>query len=531
MRRIDFGRVVLYLVFASFGLIACNSATTPEPNEPVIAEAIETPVPVPTTTNPTVIPTQAQSVAPATEPTRAALTPTQIRPPASPTPEPSPTPLLYIVEEYDTLLGIAIDFDTTVEALTVANGINENDFLQIGQELIIPTTVEATAMANAEPIEPPADAAITQTGSVSEAAVTNTTASEVTTENTPEVGVGAESEPPAAPQQASSSRALTVKPSPALDVARPANINPLTGLPVDDPSTLQRRPLMVRIGNDAGARTSQAGLNSADIVYEEITEWWVTRFTAIFLAETPTTVAPIRSARLINVQLVPQYQGALAHSGGSDPVRWEISQAPMVNLDEFYNALPYYYRPNEGWQTRLAVDTVAARDYMVATETESPVSLHGFLFSDTIEKGEPGENIYIPYPRATTFTQWRYDPATGKYARWAAGQPLWDANGLGQVAASNVIIYFAEHQETDIVEDSNGATSIRILVNGQGVAWFFRDGKLNKGFWQTDGTRTPYFGYEDGSPYSLKPGNTWIEVVPTYFTIGLNSPDEASARP
>jgi hypothetical protein len=92
-----------------------------------------------------------------------------------------------------------------------------------------------------------------------------------------------------------------------------------------------------------------------------------------------------------------------------------------------------------------------------------------------------------------------------------------------------VIIYFAEHQETEIVEDANGATSIRIIVNGKGPAWFFRDGKLNKGFWETDGTRTPYFAYEDGSPYHLKPGNTWVEVVPPYFTIGLNSPDEAGS--
>ena len=101
----------------------------------------------------------------------------------------------------------------------------------------------------------------------------------------------------------------------------------------------------------------------------------------------------------------------------------------------------------------------------------------------------------------------------------------------GQVAADNVIVYFAEHRETDIVEDSNGATSIRIMVNGQGPASFFRDGKLNKGSWASDGSRTPYFTHEDGTPYALKPGNTWVEVVPTYFKIGLNSPDEASSRP
>ncbi|HRV96475.1 MAG TPA: DUF3048 C-terminal domain-containing protein, partial [Anaerolineae bacterium] len=73
-----------------------------------------------------------------------------------------------------------------------------------------------------------------------------------------------------------------------------------------------------------------------------------------------------------------------------------------------------------------------------------------------------------------------------------------------------------------------GATSVRIIVNGAGRAWFFRDGKLTKGYWQTDGTRPPYFSTEDGEPYGLKPGNSWIQLVPVDYTIGLNSADEAS---
>jgi LysM repeat protein len=423
---------------------------------------------------------------------------------------------VYVVEEYDTLLGIAINFDTTTEAIAAANGINENDFLQIGQELIIPADGTAASGDGQPATENQTIVSASPTGVETQGNSAPVVANSITTENATEITQAA---------------APALEPPPNIKINRPANINPLTGLPVSDPSVLQRRPLLVRIGNDTGVRTSQAGLNSADMVYEEITEWWVTRFTAIYLSETPNTVAPVRSARLINVQLVPQYQGALAHSGGSDPVRWEISQAPLVNLDEFYNPAPYYYRPNEGWQTRLAIDTVAARNYMQAKGVEALVSLHGFLFSDTIESGQPVDNIYIPYPRATTFTQWRYDPGSGKYLRFAADAPLYDANGLGQVAASNVIIYFAEHQETDIVEDANGATSIRIIVNGKGPAWFFRDGKLNKGFWQTDGTRTPYFGFEDGSPYPLRPGNTWVEVTPTYFIIGLDDPTAASSRP
>ena len=230
------------------------------------------------------------------------------------------------------------------------------------------------------------------------------------------------------------------------------------------------------------------------------------------------------------MQLGPQYQGAVAHSGGSDGVRWEISQAPIANLDEFYNMAPYFYRENEGWQTRLAIDGQAARNYMVANGLEASVTQVGFPFSDAPEDGDPAPDIYIPYPQVTSFTEWHYDSVSGKYLRWIDGAALVDSGDGQQVSAANVIVYFAEHLETDIVEDSNGMTAIRMQVNGTGPAWMFRDGLLTQGTWQSDGTRTPFFRKADGSTYSLKPGNTWIEVVPSWFTIGLNSADEASSR-
>jgi LysM repeat protein len=502
--------VTFFLLLMAARLAACGSADTPPGVTPYPAQT-PTGTDAPVMRVLTATPTLAVAKEPTFTPQPSVVVPTPTPIPLPPT----PTPHLYAVQQYDTLLGLALEFDTSIEVLVAANGLNENDFLQIGQKLIIPAPGQVMTPTIAA--KPKATIVVTSTAPISKTTLVTAT---------PVLSQVEQNQPTPSPL-AVSTAAVVASSLPTF--SHPANINPLTGLTVDDPATLQRRPLLVRVGNDPAARP-QVGLNSADMVYEEIAEWWITRFTAIFLAETPTTVGPVRSARLINVQLVPQYQGALAHSGGSDPVRWEISQAPLVNLDEFYNRSPYFYRPNEGWQTRLSLNAVSARDYMQKKGFESPVSLQGFLFSNTVEGGESGENIYVPYPRVTSLTEWHYNPASGQYLRWVSGQPLNDFNG-GQIAASNVIIYFADHQATDIIEDTNNATSIRIIVNGKGAAWFFRDGKLNKGSWETDGSRTPYFAYEDGRPYALKPGRTWVEVAPTYFTIGLNSFDEASAKP
>ncbi len=468
--------VAMFIVLAA-GLTACSSEAAPTPASPVAA-ATSTHTPAPTVSLPTAGPTK----------TPAPPTPTSTRTTAAtPTPTPSPTPQIYAVKETDTLLGIALQFNTTVEALLAANNLTENDFLQIGQKLVIPTPAPTAT------VPPPATLAAASGVALPAPQVFNLP---------------------------------TVPP-----INRAANINPLTGLPVSDPAALQHRPLMVRVGNDVGARGSQLGLNSADMVYEEIAEWWVTRFSAIFLSNIPDLVAPIRSARLINTQLGPQYQAAVAHSGGSDPVRWQMTQIPIANLDQWFHGDLFFHRPNEGWMTRAAFKAGEAYAYLAKKGLDAPVKLRGFNFSPTINQGEAAPNVFIPYPQATSFTQWAYNPAAGKYLRRIKDAPLVDAADGQQISAYNVVVYFADHQETDIVEDSSGGKSIQITINGRGPAWFFRDGKLNKGYWLTDGSQTPYFTYEDGSPYPLKPGNTWVEVVPTSYKIGLNSADEASSRP
>jgi murein DD-endopeptidase MepM/ murein hydrolase activator NlpD len=54
------------------------------------------------------------------------------------TPTVTPTPIVHVVQQGDTLQAIAFDFGVSVDALQRANGIENPQFLQIGQRLIIP---------------------------------------------------------------------------------------------------------------------------------------------------------------------------------------------------------------------------------------------------------------------------------------------------------------------------------------------------------------------------------------------------------
>lgn len=324
---------------------------------------------------------------------------------------------------------------------------------------------------------------------------------------------------------ATPTRTPTATPRPSPTPTPNPNVNPLTGLVVEDPALLRRPPILARIGNDAPIRP-QAGLGSADIVYEDIMDGWsVTRLTAIFLSEDPEVVGPIRSARLVSIELANQYQGALVHSGASDQVRWLISQESFTNLDEFYHPQPFYYVDELGWMGRLHTSAPAIREYLEANEWNEPVRLRGFLFSDETPEGEPAESIYIPYPGSSDVT-FEYDAGSGTYLRWVAGVPHTDRITGEQLAVSNVIVQFVEHQATDIVEDSNGATSIRMVMTGRGEAWILRDGVVVRGYWEREAEdEMTRFVDEEGDEIPLKPGRTWVELAPPGYEIEM---DQAS---
>ena len=310
-------------------------------------------------------------------------------------------------------------------------------------------------------------------------------------------------------------RTPTLTPTPT----RNPRINPLTGLEVADVAQLQRKPVLVRVGNDPPIRP-QAGLSQADIIYEDIMDGWsVTRLTAIFLANDPEEVGPVRSARLVSIELANQYQGALVHSGASDKVRWYISQEDFVNLDEFFHPKPFYYINSLGWMGRLRTSLPTIREYMKERGFDSPVELRGFSFSKDVPKGEAALVVMVPYPESSAVT-FRYDEESGQYLRWVRGAPHTDSETGEQLAVSNVIVQFCEHQATDIVEDTNGATSIRIVMMGSGPAWLFRDGALVKGTWERNEKHklTRFIG-EGGQELALKPGQTWVELVPPDYEI------------
>lgn len=323
------------------------------------------------------------------------------------------------------------------------------------------------------------------------------------------------------------------------------NINPLTGVVVTDTAILQRRPIQVCINNMPVARP-QYGLAQADIVYEYVMDGWaVTRFTAIYLGQEAGRIGPVRSARLINLHLGPMYDSALVASGASIEVRWLLRNKGVypyldIDLDDSSNT-SYSTSIGTHWETRLQTSTSALRRWLQKIGKERPVSVKPLAFSTQTPSSPSGlgKSLHVPYP-ASSVADWVYNASTERYLRSVEGVAHGDGATGKQLDADNVVVIYAQHGKTSIIEDSLGDTSIQIGLAGEGRCILLREGQAWECTWSWDApldaatvatgdtvivpgpTDKPLVLVgTDGKALSLKPGRTWFEVVPTDYRVAV----------
>jgi hypothetical protein len=315
----------------------------------------------------------------------------------------------------------------------------------------------------------------------------------------------------------------TATPWPTFD----PNTCPLTGLTVSAPALLDRRPLAIKIQNAPLSRP-QAGLPQADIVYEHLSEAGITRFTGIYLCQDVDKIGSVRSARFIDLEIPAMYRSLMAFSGTSPGL------LPKFTNADFYDRIFWYdrginsagfYRDTELRKQGVPIEhTLFAEPDKIWEMAEEqginqPQELEGLVFDpDVPEGGQPATSIHIPYPHRQMIVDYRYDKETGTYLRWDGGERHVDAVTGEQISATNVIVLYANHVDADFYEDypRTNHPSVQIQLWGTGPAVIFRDGQAFEGLWARP-QREDMVVFRDPAgqvPIPLKPGNTWIQLVP-----------------
>ena len=306
---------------------------------------------------------------------------------------------------------------------------------------------------------------------------------------------------------------------------------PLTGLPLGFGDATQR-PVYVKTDNNPNARPHY-GISKADVVYEWLVEGLTTRLAAVYQSQHPDVIGSVRSVRMTDRHVLPSLDAVLVYSGGGP------EELMAVNYDASVAHRYVDLGPNYGWGYRVPFregpynyfttwaniqDAIAAAPDGGQPATVAPMRFLPSSNSDPLQGGfatsTPASSITIPY-RALFGVQYKYDPGTKTYARYDDGVLEKDGANGQVIAAKNIVVIQTEVNFTTAFGlDPAGNPKLEEVLTGSGKAEVFRDGRRVDGTWSRDDVVNA-FTYKDsaGAVIQLMPGQTWIHVVPSDWTI------------
>lgn len=306
----------------------------------------------------------------------------------------------------------------------------------------------------------------------------------------------------------------------------PPEVNPLTGLPVQDPAILDRRPMVIKVTNFPRSVRPQQGLSFADHVYEYYIGDSMSRFIGVFYGNDASSVGPIRSARLFDEHVMRMYNGIFVFGWADDPIL-EFLLAPDIKnrliVERPDNCPPLCRAEPKGAYNNLFANTTEIGPYLERRGTNNErQKLNGLRFELDIPKsGNPGEVFYLHYS-IVSYHYWQFDPDSGRYFRYQEIDdapygverqyaPLTDNLSGKQLSADNIIILRVPH---DYFMQSNSTEILDQPVEGSGTGYAFRNGLVYPITWSHEKPdQLIRLFLPNGVPYPLKPGNVWYEII------------------
>ena len=351
--------------------------------------------------------------------------------------------------------------------------------------------------------------------------------------------------PPAAPltsavptPAAENTPAVTSLPAASGPEQYPAGVNPLTGLPVENPANLQSPPALVSITNFPITARPQAGLSFSPLVHELYVGEGASRFLAMFYGDFPkeaveqneapsgspnvvsdsAEIGPVRSGRVSYEHLRKLYNGFLVMASADPSVGATLNQANNVYADD----------PGDVNSAMVNVNQLEKLAQSQQTKTGA-VDLQGLAFNPAVPTGgQNAKSLWVPYALLDQVI-WRYKDADGSYHRFqdqADGKTFVEAtdrlNGDALTYENVVVLLATHHAYAETIID------VDLLGIKRAPALLFRDGKVFNIFWttangeyerKTGKLRPIRFIDAEGNPFPLKPGQTWVHIMPNYSPV------------
>ena len=294
---------------------------------------------------------------------------------------------------------------------------------------------------------------------------------------------------------------------------------PLTGVQYEEttPAALQlKKPSVAcKIDNGSEAPRPQAGLNSTDIVFDEMVEGGLTRLVAIWHSTQPDAIGPVRSIRPMDPDILSPFGGIVCFSGGQAVFVNMINQAPVfVASETTEQGKGTFSRSSE----RIAPHNVIVNvQKLAADHPELTPPVEQFKFAKDVQNSTAGLNgvaatkFEVKFPQASAL--WAASSDGSRWLRTQDGKPLTDKLDGEQISAANVVV-MQVRIDRSYLDKKYGHIPKTVMIDS-GKAWVFSGGKFIEATWSKASATAPIVLTDAaGAAVLLTPGNTWVELMP-----------------
>lgn len=277
---------------------------------------------------------------------------------------------------------------------------------------------------------------------------------------------------------------------------------PLTGRELD--GDLPDHPVYVVKIDNTQSSAPQVGLDSADMVVEELVEGGLTRLAVFYHEEAPKMVGPVRSMRASDIGIVKPVSASLVASGASPRTTARISGAKIPTVRE--DATRFYRDASRSAPHNLFVELskVAAEPGKDWDAPQNPYLPFGD--EDDFEGDISVASITAMFSGGHT-TRWEY--AGGEWQR---------ADSLAErgkdFEPANILLLRVKTRDAGYL-DPAGNPVPETVFSGTGGAALVHGDKAVRCVWSKRFLGSSLeLRTENGDPVTVPAGHTWIELVP-----------------
>jgi hypothetical protein len=259
---------------------------------------------------------------------------------------------------------------------------------------------------------------------------------------------------------------------------------------------------VVKVDNTSAA-APQLGLQSADLIVEELVEGGLTRLAVFYYSKLPAVVGPVRSMRASDVGITLPAHAFIVASGAAPPTMKLLNAAGINRITEGARG---FYRSN----IRSAPYNLMMKLPALAQHVGRPWT--------------PPKQPYLPFgppddfhgtvtvtSMTTTFSGAHTDDWRLEGSSWVRTNSL--ALSGHDFPVSNVLILRVRIGDAGYL-DPGGNPVPETLFSGSGAATLVHGNRAVQGTWHKTGLPGSLTLTANGKPLTVPAGHTFVELVP-----------------